>query len=288
MVLAATATAALIVVPSILLSTSDRTPTRPLNTPDKTLTAEGIVERAQRIAATKTAFTAPDGDRFLYVESVRYQNDTPDTHMGSAPLKYREPTRAWTSLDRRHGDAVQQGKGPLRWRCLPPDADMTLQEPLVTNPDKLPAGCHIPELRQGPPTQELPIELDRLETWLADESSAPPGSDAYFGQLSSAYSSARVVLPPWSRAGLFAVFARYPGAKVIEGVRDRMKRPAVAIESPGVEDEKHQLLFDPETFALLGSRTVFATDRWGPVGHVHYEGVIVAQKVVDRIGERSE
>ena len=98
-------------------------------------------------------------------------------------------------------------------------------------------------------------------------------------------------LPSALRAAIYELTAELPGVELLGEVEDPVGRPGIGI---AFTDERrgttHELIFDPETSALLGERDSLArSGAYGfeappgtPVGYAAY----LESKVVDSVGER--
>jgi hypothetical protein len=89
---------------------------------------------------------------------------------------------------------------------------------------------------------------------------------------------------PTARAALYRAAAYIPGVTLVGEVRDSLGRPglAVAFRADGVREE---LVFDPETSALLAERRVLESPvAWlpgVPAGTVIGESAIIGSRLVD-------
>jgi hypothetical protein len=94
---------------------------------------------------------------------------------------------------------------------------------------------------------------------------------------------------PALRASLYEVAARIPGVELVGPVTDRLGRHGIAVASvDGTIHERHELIFDPKTSALLGEEYVeLAGNPYGyPAGTVTGYATYVVSAVVDHIRER--
>ncbi|MDX6738155.1 hypothetical protein [Actinocorallia sp. A-T 12471] len=74
------------------------------------------------------------------------------------------------------------------------------------------------------------------------------------------------VIPGASLAALFRAAAEIPGVDLTEGVTDLEGRPGIAVGQT-YNTIRWELVFDAETFALLGERTLRDLDAtWRPTG----------------------
>jgi hypothetical protein len=64
--------------------------------------------------------------------------------------------------------------------------------------------------------------------------------------------------PPPLRAALYEVAARIPGVQLVGAVRDPAGRRGVAVALVDEQGIRSELVFDPETSALLAERDVLA------------------------------
>jgi len=113
---------------------------------------------------------------------------------------------------------------------------------------------------------DLPTDTDGMYERLyagAEEGALPPDVSAFrvVGDVISGY-----YLPPKSRAALFSAAARIPGTTVTRDVTDLADRVGIAVGQTwgGV---RHELIFDPVTFAFFGKREIVDhDDSFEPAG----------------------
>jgi hypothetical protein len=94
---------------------------------------------------------------------------------------------------------------------------------------------------------------------------------------------------PALRAALYEVAARIPGVELLGPATDRIGRPGVAVAYvDGKIHERHEMIFDRRTAALLGEEYVqLDGNPYGyPAGTVTGYATYVVSGVVDRIGAR--
>jgi hypothetical protein len=94
-------------------------------------------------------------------------------------------------------------------------------------------------------------------------------------------------LPPDFRAALFEVAAELPKVESLGEVRDPIGRPGAAVSYTD-NFTRHELIFDPETSALLGEREVSVRDGQfdAPAGTEIGSAAYLESGVVDSLGER--
>jgi hypothetical protein len=144
------------------------------------------------------------------------------------------------------------------------DFPATPRPDLPTNPDALYATIHDRAVGRGSGTEA------EMLTLVAD---ALRESDA----------------SPALRAALYEVAARIPGVELVGPARDRLGRPGVAVAySDSKDHERHELIFDRKTAALLGEEYVqLDGNPYGyPVGTMTGYATYVESAVVDRLGQR--
>ena len=143
---------------------------------------------------------------------------------------------------------------------------------------------------------ELPTDPPRLLAALSDRirTYQPPGLRTYqrhpnqphelFGTI--AYLLEHFPLPAALRATLYQVLTRLDGVELIGDVTDLAGRRAVsvAIDVDQSLPERHELLLDPATGRLLGTRSVLTRKVTGwrlPVGTIIDQSVFLEASVVD-------
>ncbi len=96
--------------------------------------------------------------------------------------------------------------------------------------------------------------------------------------------------PPRLRAALYRALKEVPGVRYLGRVRDRLGRSAIGIQRTD-HGTRRELLFDPDTSAMLAERVVTVDvpkDLVGlvPPGTVTADAVYERRAVVDRLGQR--
>jgi hypothetical protein len=140
-----------------------------------------------------------------------------------------------------------------------------------------------------PPRPHLPSDPDALYATLHDEAVGRGNStdSEMFTLVADALRE-----PGTStalRAALYEVAARIPGVERVGPATDRLGRHGIEVaDIDGKIHERHEVIFDPRTSALLGEEyTQLDGNPYGyPVGTVTGYATYAATGVVDRIGER--
>lgn len=139
------------------------------------------------------------------------------------------------------------------------------------------------------PQRRLPTDPDALYARLHDDA-VGHGSGTESEMFTLVADSLREsdASPPL-RASLFEVAARIPGVELLGPATDRIGRHGVAVAySDGKAHERHELIFDRRTAALLGEEYVqLDGNSYGyPAGTVTGYATYVVSGVVGRIGVR--
>jgi hypothetical protein len=113
--------------------------------------------------------------------------------------------------------------------------------------------------------------------------------DAIFAQVSDALREQ--ASPPRLRAALFRALKEVPGVRYLGRVHDRLGRPAIGIGRTTNRGTRRELLFDPDTSAMLAEREVMVEvpkEYVGlvPPGTVEADAVYERREVVNRLGQR--
>ena len=138
----------------------------------------------------------------------------------------------------------------------------------------------------------LPTDPDQLQQLIEDRKveGGPPGDAETFtiigDMLRETYAS------PELRAALYQIASGLPGVELIGDVTDEEGRPGVAVGYPS-DGLRHDLIFDPNTSALLGERTVVTDPSRSEeaqhlrVGDVIGWAVYLSSGVVDSTTDRA-
>jgi hypothetical protein len=141
----------------------------------------------------------------------------------------------------------------------------------------------------APAPLDLPTDPDRLYAKLHDEAvgNANGTSAEMLTEVGDALRETDA--SPALRAALYEVAARIPGVELIGPVRDRLGRHGLAVAcSSSAGHERHELIFDPKTSALLGEEySALDGNAFGyPAGTVVGYATYVSTGVVNHLGAR--
>jgi hypothetical protein len=128
-----------------------------------------------------------------------------------------------------------------------------------------------------------PVQLKRLIESRTIEG-GPPGDAETFTIIGDLLRE--TYAPPAVRSALYTIASQLPGVELVGRVHDQLGRSgvAVAFTSHGVS---HELIFDPQTSALLAERQQVVADdpsqtaTWVPVGTVLESTAYVSSGIVD-------
>jgi hypothetical protein len=138
------------------------------------------------------------------------------------------------------------------------------------------------------PRRHLPSDPNALYATIHD-SAVGHGNSTDSEMFTLVADALRDPASPALRAALYDVAARIPGVELVGPATDRLGRHGVAVASvDGKIHERHELIFDPKTSALLGEEyTELDGNSYGyPAGTVTGYATYVVSAVVDRIGTR--
>jgi len=148
---------------------------------------------------------------------------------------------------------------------------------------------HSGESLPPPPAPNLPSDPDRLYAKLHEEA-VGNGNGISAEMLTEVGDALRESdTSPALRAALYEVAARIPGVELLGPVTDRIGRHGIAVAcSSASGHERHELIFDPQTSALLGEEyRALAGNVFGyPAGTVTGYATYVSTGVVNRLGAR--
>jgi hypothetical protein len=139
------------------------------------------------------------------------------------------------------------------------------------------------------PPRRLPTDPDTLYNTLHDDA-VGAGNSTYAEMFTLVGDSLRESdASPALRASLYDVAARIPGVELVGPATDRLGRHGVAVAYvDGKIHERHELIFDRRTSALLGEEYVQLDGNpySYPSGTVTGYATYVVSGVVDKIGEK--
>jgi len=132
---------------------------------------------------------------------------------------------------------------------------------------------------------DLPTDADTMLNYLyhnVDGTKNPRDQEAF---STAANLIREAYLRPASLSALFTAVAKIPGVTVVGDVTDEAGRKGVAISLNEVQDTRTDLIFDRNSHAYIGTRTVMATGADGlHAGDLLYSAAVLSIKVVDRVG----
>jgi hypothetical protein len=250
--------------------------------------AAEALHRFARIALIQAPGTAPQAGQFVYTksESVNVNYYAMGSEGASTFSRIQPLTRqAWIGVDGSGRILETTGIGSFptpadeaAWRAAgSPDLGegATTGSTFVPGPGGL-SFVDLSGLPTDPDELLTVIEARRIE-------GGPPGDAETFtivgDLLRETYG------PPALRAALYEVAASLPGVELVGETTDASGRPgiAVAYESAGIRDE---LIFDPQTAALLGETQVATDGASGvPAGTTLSSSVFLVSGVVDSTHE---
>jgi hypothetical protein len=218
-------------------------------------------------AAARRPWVEPRPDQFMYIETIFMQNRKgvqDDQSNGALVPGQTQQTRreTWWRLDFK-ASGIRENGGRL-------DAytdDHRTQSATLPYSDV--AGLDTPE---------------KFEAWHAADKSVSLDTDALL---------ATYVLPPAVEAAIFRWLARQPGVQVDLNSVNLDGRPAIALTFRLEGYLKHDMLFDPQTYALIGRRLVAYADHTdmpldGPrhikAGDVFALDIYGKRGIVDKVG----
>jgi hypothetical protein len=243
------------------------------------LTAAYVLNRAASAAASSPQ-PVPRPDQFIYVSSVATGLDTEVRPSDSKSWLYKSGGQIWQSVDGRRAGLLQSvGRGYVKlpdgpvppagsgigasWTSLPPS----------TCPGAAPARGTYEFLAS------LPTDPGRLRAWIYRNRNGqnPPDVQAWndIGDMLRG-----MLVPSKLAAALYRVAATIPGVTAVPHAVDAVGRAGVAVSRSGAE-----LIFDPQTYQLIGERVVLtkAVPGEGPAGTVVGSSAELQVKVVDRL-----
>jgi hypothetical protein len=256
--------------------------------------AAEILQQSAR-AARADATPLPRPDQFVFTESVTVGESLSVEADGTQRTRAATPTvsRVWRSVDGTRDGLLRtrpkSGTGGWSQTLLPRcglvrRGDATAASGRqVTAP--APAACKpVPAYRSDLPTDGAGMlaYLNARAQLSAGHDEANPGWNVRARALFAAVEDTLHdwYLPAPARAALFEAAATIPGMSVVHDVVDDAGRHGVAV---GVSDGagRADLIFDPKTYQLLGSREVAGAQKGTLQGHT----TILRVVIVDRAGQ---
>jgi hypothetical protein len=241
--------------------------------------AAAVLRHAARAASHQPATDPPVAGQFVYTKSDGSVVNTAVTH-GQTINFYESSTReAWIGPD--GSGRLREAHGSPRF-VTPADkaAWIAAGKPALTgspNSDQTFTAGGLSYLDLS----KLPSNPDQLKQLIEDRTveGGPPGDAETFtiigDLLRETYAS------PGVRSALYTIASQLPGVQLVGTVKDELGRSGTAVGyvSHGISNE---LIFDPQTSALLAERQVATADAsWVPDGTVTESTSYVASGVVD-------
>ncbi len=136
---------------------------------------------------------------------------------------------------------------------------------------------------------KLPTDADELRAMIEERKveGGPPGDAETFTIIGDLLRE--TYAPPALRAALYRIASELPGVELIGHVKDPVGRAGIAVAYPN-SGVRHELIFDPETSALLAERTVITDPTQAhlqvPTGTVVGWAAYLASGIVDSTSQR--
>jgi hypothetical protein len=272
--------------------------------------AAAQVLRETAAVATTQKPVYPGRDQYLYTRSrggylsaVAYNPDCPD---GGTPRHPCETTDQWSVLVPSERESWASFDDSLRGRVRtltgkprfvsadqragwvaagsPPLPRAGQVEDTAASGGIFPSPAEASELPTDPATLRRMIEAREIRGV-----EGPPGEAETFTLIGDMLRQA--YLPSALRAALYRLTAELPGVELLGEVEDPAGRPGTGVAyTDRRRGTRHELIFDPDTAALLGERDVLV--RSGPFGFKAPPGTLIGyavyleSKVVDSVGRK--
>lgn len=271
--------------------------------------AAQVLRRTAEVAATQEPVYPGRGQylytrsRGAYLSAVAYNPDCPD---GGTPKRPCETTDEWSVLVPSEHESWVSFDDSLRGRVR----DVTGRPRFVSADQRagwIAAGSPpLPRVGQVEDTtisgggllsaseiSKLPTDPAALRKMIEAREirgvEGPPGEAETFALIGDMLREA--YLPSEVRAALYRLTAELPGVELLGEVEDPVGRPGTGIAyTDRRRGTRHELIFDPQTSALLGERQSlvrsgtygFAAPPGTATGYVAY----LESKVVDSVGQK--
>ncbi|MFL5914861.1 MAG: CU044_5270 family protein [Gaiellaceae bacterium] len=219
--------------------------------------AAAVLLHAARAAASRPVAAPPAPGQFVYTKSEGVVENTSVPNGGQAFNFLKRVTReAWIGPD--GSGRIHQVEGSPRFVTSADRAAwVAAGKPDLNdgsgdmNTTFGPGGLHYLDLSKLPTD---PAQLKQLIEKRTIEG-GPPGDGETFTIIGDLLRE--TYAPPAVRSALYTIAAELPGIQLIGATHDQLGRPgtAVAYVSHGLS---HELIFDPQTSALIGEQTVLA------------------------------
>jgi hypothetical protein len=213
-------------------------------------------------------------DQFVYVES---KTTNAALGEGTARAKFESKHRTiWLSADgTREGLLRSNGTEIALPGCVDGKETQTKGGQVVTQPCA-PAPGYV---------AGLPTGADAMLDYLYRNShGGNPRDQQAFTTAGDLIREAYV--PPASLAAVFEAVARIPGVSVTGDVTDSAGRPGVAVALTETQGMRTELIFDRQSHAFLGTRSVMVRDVDGlRKGDVFSSSAVLKVAIVDRAGQ---
>lgn len=261
-----------------VLSVGDRPPV-------SSASAAQVLEGAARHAESRPAVTVR-GDQFVYVESITTGVSRPEGVEPTGGVVTEAKSRqVWLSADgTRDGLVRERARDGSGGRDI---AVPGCRDGLETH-RKGGKQVQVPCEPSAHYVGDLPTDPDAMLAYLKQrggDTKNPADQDAFTaaaGLIREGY------LPPAALAAVFEALATLPSVQVVGDVTDEAGRAGVAVAITEVQGNRTELIFDRESFAFLGERSVLVRDQDGlPAGQVMSAAAVLSVAVVDQVGRTS-
>lgn len=220
------------------------------------LTAVEVLDRAAASAVARPT-VIPRPEQFVYLKNV---------------VSGYGATETWRSVDgSRNGFALAGGKKVMLWGCH--DGWQTVR------PDPGSGLKSITQRCSADPAYlpNMPTRASEVQRYLARKFGSALRNAAAAQKMTEVLFDQNYLLPA-QRAALYKFFVTIPDLKVVPHVRDYIGRPGVGV-SLTTGGFTAMWIFDPKTFAYLGS-----TDLFG--GKLSFGSAVLKVAIVGEAGQR--
>ncbi|GAA4670394.1 CU044_5270 family protein [Phytohabitans rumicis] len=226
------------------------------------LSGAQVLRNAALVAARQQG-TTPRADQFVFTEARGPAwSNSPPTEVGKPAVTTPGAPRlgqAWNSVSgTRDGLVRTRPETDPNWQTLAAPACRDGKKPLVGADGRVvPGKFESMRCRTIPAYQpDLPTEADAMLAWLYDSAKAT-GKDRTVAAFNAACDLIEgYYLLPAMEAALFESLSQLPGITVQADVADFAGRRGVAIRatpSSSGQPKESELIFDPTTYAFLGT-----------------------------------
>lgn len=223
------------------------------------------------------------GNQFVYVESIATALSRNEAEPGPGTVK-PEQRRIWLSADGTRDGLIRQRPRDMAgdWEEIPLPGCRDGKSVSSKHGKTAEVACEPTPGHHA----ELPTDADAMLAYLYEKGAGTKNPRDQQAFTAAGDLIREAYLSPASLAAVFKAVGKIPGVRVVGDVTDEAGRAGVALALTEVQGFRTELIFDRQSHAYLGERSVLVRDQDGmKAGQPLNSTAVLKVAVVDRAGQ---